>query len=206
MTTRTPLLIFLAAFALVLAPVSLIWAESPGKVVVQTIDEGLAILKDPALQSPEKMPERRQKLWDAVKGVFSFEETAKRSLGRHWNDRTPQEQQEFTETFKNILRSIYLEKSDSYAQENVIYLSETVEGDRSKVNTHFITSDSKQIDVVFSMKIFNSEWKIYDVIVEGVSIVGNYRSQFNSILSNSTFAELMDKLKEKESEVVKLEK
>ena len=81
-----------------------------------------------------------------------------------------------------------------------------VEGERGKVNTYFLTSDSKQIDVVFSMKILGGEWRIYDVIVEGVSIVGNYRSQFNSILSNSTFAELMDKLKEKESEVVKLGK
>ncbi|OGX34611.1 MAG: hypothetical protein A3C36_02285 [Omnitrophica WOR_2 bacterium RIFCSPHIGHO2_02_FULL_52_10] len=191
---------------LVLAPSSLIWAESPGKVVVQTIDEGLAILNDPALRSPEKMPERRQKLWDAVKGVFSFEETAKRALGRHWNGRTPQEQQEFTETFKNILKNIYLDKSDSYAQESIVYISEMVEGERGKVNTYFLTSDSKQIDVVFSMKILGGEWRIYDVIVEGVSIVGNYRSQFNSILSNSTFAELMDKLKEKESEVVKLGK
>lgn len=206
MTTRISILTYLAVFTLVLAPASLIWAESPGKVVVQTIDDGLAILNDPGLQSPEKMPERRQKLWDAVKGVFSFEETAKRSLGRHWNGRTPQEQQEFTETFKNILKNIYLEKSDSYAQENITYLSEMVEGDRSKVNTYITTSDSKQIEVIFSMKIIGGEWKIYDVIVEGVSIVGNYRSQFNSILSKSTFAELMDKLREKEGEVVKLEK
>lgn len=206
MAARVPLLIVLAVCMTVLAPASLIGAETPGKVVVQTIDEGLAILNDPALRSPEKMPERRQKLWEAVQGVFSFEETAKRALGRHWNGRTPQEQQEFTETFKSILKNIYLDKSDSYAQENIVYISEMVEGDRSKVNTYFLTSDSKQIDVVFSMKILGGEWKIYDVIVEGVSIVGNYRSQFNSILSNSTFAELMDKLKEKESEVVKLEK
>lgn len=206
MTTHKSILSCITVLLIVFMPSSLVWAQTPGKIVVQTIDEGLAILNDPALKSPDKMPERRQKLWDTVKGVFSFEETAKRALGRHWNDRTPQEQQEFTETFQNILKNIYLEKSDSYAQENITYISEMVEGDRSKVYTYFTTSDSKQIDVIFSMKIFGSDWRIYDVTVEGVSIVGNYRSQFNSILSKSTFAELMDKLREKESEIIKLEK
>jgi phospholipid transport system substrate-binding protein len=207
MTDRKTILTYIAFFFIVLATSSLVWAESqsPGKIIVQTIDEGLAILKDPALQSFDKMPERRQRLWEAVKKVFDFEETAKRALGRHWNDRSPEEQREFAETFKNILKNIYLEKSDSYAQENIFYLSETVDRNRSKVHTYFTTSDGKQIDVDFSMKIIGDEWKIYDVIVEGVSIVGNYRSQFNSILSKSTFAELMDKLREKESEVVKLE-
>jgi len=190
--------------ALTFSAASLLWADSPGQIVVKTIDQGLTILKDPEYQSFDKMPERREKLWDAVKGVFSFEETAKRALGRHWKDRTPQEREEFTTTFKNILKNIYLEKSDTYEQENIIYISDTIEGNRSKVHTFFTTRGGKQFEVDFSMLFTGGEWKIYDVIVEGVSIVGNYRSQFNSILSKSTFAELMDILKEKEVQVSKI--
>jgi len=195
--------IFICTFILLMTivSVSLVWAQTPGQIVVQTINDGLKILNNPSLQSLEKMPERRQKLWEAVKAVFSFEETAKRALGRHWNERTIDEKREFIEIFKSILKNIYLEKSDSYAQENIIYLNERVKGNRSKIYTNFISNDGKKFAVDFSMKIIDNEWKIYDIIIEGVSIVGNYRSQFNSILSKSSFAQLMEKLKKKESEM-----
>jgi phospholipid transport system substrate-binding protein len=175
--------------------------EEPGQIVVDTINKGLTVLNDPELQTEDKMIERRKKLWNAVKEVFCFEETAKRSLGRHWNDRTEEEKKEFTETFKDMLKNIYLEKSDSYANENIVYKDEIVKGNRGKVHTTFITKENEEVAVDFNMKIIDNEWKIYDVIIEGVSIVGNYRSQFNSVLTNSTFAELMEKLREKEREM-----
>jgi len=195
------ILIHICLLLITLIAVPLAWAETPGQIVIHTIDKGLKILSDPSLQDFDKMPERRQKLWDAVKSVFSFEETAKLALGRYWNDRTAEERKEFTETFKNMLKNIYLEKSDEYSQENIVYLSEIVKGNRSKVYTKLITSDGKEIDAVFSMKIIHNEWKIYDVTVEGVSIVGNYRSQFNSVLSKSSFEDLMEKLREKEKKL-----
>jgi len=175
--------------------------RGPGKIIVETIDEGLKILKDPALQGNDKFGERRRLLWNKINPVFDFEETSKRTLGYHWRNRTPEEQKEFTQLFVDILKNIYLDKSDSYAGEKILYVREIIKGNRGKVRTNFITADQKQIVVDFSMHKVENLWSIYDVTIEGVSIVSNYRSQFRDILSESSFEELMEKLKEKNSEI-----
>ena len=176
----------------------LIWAqEEPGKVIIETVDEALRILKNPTLQMVEKWPERRQKMWELLEPVFSFEQISKRALGRHWKTCTIQQRQEFTQLFTEILKDAYLVKADRYYGQKIVYIQEKVRGNRSKIRTNFITNDGKKIAVTFS-KIKNSEsWKIYDVIIEGVSMVGNYRSQFNSILMKSSFEELLQKMTEK---------
>lgn len=197
---RQSLLIFL----LLLLPLPLSLAEDlgPGEVVVQTIDQGIRILEDPALSGFDKFQERKKKLWEILTPVFNFEETSRRALGRHWKDRTGEEQREFVSVFTQILRDIYLGKTDTYSGGKFIYIREIVKGKRGKVQTNFITSDQKKVVVDFSMRNFAGTWKVYDITIEGVSMVGNYRNQFNSILAKSPFEDLMEKLYKKRDEFV----
>jgi len=186
---------------MVFVPYSLSWAMNPGELIVKMFDQSLKILKDPSLQGTDKTAERKQKLWELLAPVFNFDEISRRALGQHWKNHTDQEREEFTQIFTNVLKSTYLDRTDSYAGEKVILIKEMVKNNRSKVQTSFITKDGEKVAVDFSMKKASSRWRIYDVTVEGVSTVANYRSQFNSILSKSSFAELIKKLKEKETEL-----
>lgn len=178
------------------------WAQEmgPGEIIVATIDRGIKILEDPSMQGFDKFQERKDKLWAILTPVFNFEETSKRALGHHWKNRTDKERKEFVSVFTNILRDIYLGKTDSYSGGKFIYIREVVRGKRGKVQTNFITSDQKKIVVDFSMRNNGTTWKVYDITIEGVSMVGNYRSQFNSILAKSPFEDLMEKLYKKRDE------
>lgn len=191
-------------FILILLSPSQSWAQEmgPGETVVQTIDRGIQILEDPSLQGFDKFQERKEKLWAILTPVFSFEETSRRSLGHHWKNRTDDEKKEFVSVFTQILRDVYLGKTDSYSGGKFIYIREVVKGKRGKVQTNFITSDQKKVVVDFSMRTMEGAWKIYDITIEGVSMVGSYRNQFNSVLAKSSFEELMEKLYKKRDEFV----
>lgn len=196
---KTVFLPLLALFFLNVCP-TLVWAETPGQLVTKTIDQGMKVLRDPALKAPDQMDVRREKLWALLEPIFSFEEVSKLALGRHWLELSPAQQKEFTDTFTNILKDVYLKKSDDYQDGDIIYVREVVKGTRSKVQTNFVKGD-KKIVVDFSMKKINDSWKIYDVTIETVSVLTNYRTQFNSILAKSSFEEMMTKLRKKEIEV-----
>ena len=169
----------------------------PGEVVVQTIDKSLKVLQSPSLQGPDKIEERRTQLWLVLEPIFHFEAIAKRALGHHWKARTPEERKEFTELFIKVLKDVYLGKSDSYAGEKIVYLRETLAGKRSRIQTEFYTITGKKASVDFNMHNVDGTWKIYDVIIEGVSMVSNYRSQFNSLLTKSPFEDLLKQLRAK---------
>jgi len=196
--------IFTAAVCFLNGPSFCFADEGPGKIIVESIDKALGILKDPSLQGMDQYEQRRQTLWIELKPVFNFEETAKRALGRHWLKLTEDEKNKFSDSFTKILRDIYLGKSDSYQGEKIVYVREVVEGNRGKVQTNFFTTDQKKVVVDFSMQNVDNTWKIYDVIIEGVSMVSNYRSQFNSIMSKGSFEELMEKLEEKKQSITSL--
>jgi len=183
-------------------PLSQLWAQNPGPgaIIVATIDRGIKILEDPELQGFEKFQERKDKLWAILTPVFSFKETSRRALGYHWKNRTDEEKKEFVDVFTQVLRDIYLGKTDTYSGGRFIYIREIVKGKRGKVQTNFITSDGKKVVVDFSMRITEGSWRVYDITIEGVSMVGNYRNQFNAILAKSSFEELMEKLYKKRDE------
>ena len=111
------------------------------------------------------------------------------------------DREEFTDTFMRVLRNTYIGKTDNYKGQKIVYIRELVHGKRGKVQTNFFTSDGTKVIVDFSMHEVDGSWKVYDVIIESVSIISNYRSQFNSILSKESFEDLMEKLKEKEEEI-----
>lgn len=191
--------VFVCMFLLLLA-VGYSRAEEPGepgKIIMDYIDRGLTILKDPALSGDGNLEQRKLKLWGEISPVFDFEEMCKRTLGRYWKDISDEKRKEFVTLFTTVLKDAYIGKTDSYAGEKIIYLREVQDEKRSKVQTNLILRTGKEVSVDFSLLFNNDKWVIYDVIIEGVSMVNNYRSQFNSFLIKSPFEELIKALREK---------
>lgn len=178
---------------------SILFAGDPGKLVMETIDKGLVVLKEPLLKGNDKVNERRQKLWETISPIFNFEEMSKRALGQHWKKRSDEEKKEFVGLFTNILKDAYIGKTDAYSGEKVILIKERVDKEYATVQTKFILNTGSELVVDYNMLNNSGEWKIYDVIIEGVSLVNNYRSQFNSILIKSTYNELVQRIKEKKA-------
>ncbi|OOP57711.1 MAG: organic solvent tolerance ABC transporter substrate-binding protein [Candidatus Brocadia carolinensis] len=176
-----------------------LWAaETPGTLVMTTIDRGLAVLKDPALKGAEKVQARRQRLWVEISPIFNFEEMSKRALGQHWKKRSPEEKKEFIGLFTNILKDAYIGKTDTYSGEKIVFIKEKQdEKDYASVQTKIITNTGAVVLVEYRMLSNAGKWQIYDVVIEGVSLVNNYRSQFNNILMKSPYEELVQKIKGK---------
>ncbi|HHT9129798.1 MAG TPA: MlaC/ttg2D family ABC transporter substrate-binding protein, partial [Candidatus Brocadiaceae bacterium] len=167
------------------------WAEEdPGKLVMESIDRGLAVLKEPSLGGAEKAQERRQRLWEEISPVFNFEEMSKRALSIHWKKRSPEEKKEFVELFTNILKDTYIGKTDTYSGEKMEVLRERHDSSYAEVQTKLITNKGTEVSVNYQLVSNHGKWRIYDVVIEGVSLVNNYRSQFNSILLKSSYEEL----------------
>jgi phospholipid transport system substrate-binding protein len=190
------LVIFVGIFILMFMP-SFLWAVEPGKIIMETVDRGLAILKDPFLQEEKKAEERKQKLWEEISHIFNFEEMSKRALGRHWRKLSSEEKSEFVKLFTDHLKGAYIGKTDTYSGEKIVYLREKQENNYAKVHTKFILNTGKGMLVDFNMHNNDGKWKIYDVIIEGVSLVNNYRSQFDNFLINYSYEELIQKIKGK---------
>ena len=170
-------------------------AASPAERIRGTIDRVIGILKDPAMAGKEKREERRRILRDEIAPVFDFAEMAKRSLGPNWRGRTPEEQDRFVALFREILENSYLGKIESYQGEEIRYGRESIEGAYAEVKTLVVTRQGLEFPVDYRMLEGSGGYRIYDVVIEGISLVGNYRSQFNSILRKSSFQDMMDKLR-----------
>ena len=189
--------ISVAVFIVMSVTSTCLWAGEAGDLVKQTIDNGLRVLEDPALAGKDKTPERRKRLWEEIGFIFNMEEMAKRALGRYWKERTPEERKEYVELFTVLIKNTYLEKTDTYSGENVVFLRERQDEGYYKVQTNFITKTGKEIAVDFSLINNNAKLQIYDIIIEGVSLVNNYRSQFNDFLLKSPFNVLVQNMREK---------
>ena len=200
---RGKALIFCGMAALVCAA----WAfaqEGATAQVKETIDKVLAILRDPALKGPDKEEVRRKKLKDAIYPRFDFSEMAKRSLATHWRDRTQKEREEFVTLFADLLEQSYHKKLESYTDQEIIYSKEQIEDKFGLVATK-IVSQKENLDIPIDYKLVrqDGQWRVYDVVVEGVSLVSNYRGQFNRIIQTSSYAELIRKMRVKqEAEVL----
>jgi phospholipid transport system substrate-binding protein len=171
----------------------------PMPQVKVTVDRVLEILRDPSLKGPDKEEARRKKLKEAIYPRFDFLEMAKRSLGPHWRNRTPKEQEEFVDLFSDLLELSYANKLESYTDQEVTYTKEEVE-DKFGVVATKIVSKKENLDIPIDYKLMlrDGQWKVYDVVIEGVSLVSNYRSQFNRIIQTSSYAELVQKMRVKQ--------
>jgi phospholipid transport system substrate-binding protein len=186
---------------LVLAAGSTVQAGPPTDQLKVTIDRILAVVQDPALRQPGKTDERRQKIRAIANEVFDWQETGKRALARHWEGRSPQEREEFSKLFADLLERSYVGKIEAYSGEKILYEKETVDGDRAEVRTKLVTKTGTQIPIDYQMQKVGDRWRVYDVKIENVSLVLNYRSQFNRIIQQSGYPELVNRLKTKQEEL-----
>lgn len=184
---------WVVALAVTWGAVNSVWAESIITQIKSTVDRVVEILKDPRLQKDAKAGERRQRLRQAIAPRFDFEEMAKRSLGQHWQ-RYASRKKEFVAAFTNFVEDSYLSKIEAYKNEKILYNRERVDKGFAEVDTKVVTSKGDEIPINYRLHSVAGEWKVYDVLIENVSLVNNYRSQFHRILDTASFDELLRRL------------
>lgn len=185
--------------SLLLMPIT-VQAGEPVTLIKQTINEVIDILKDEELKKPDKGADRRAELRRVIGERFDFEEMAKRSLALHWKKRTPEERQEFIPLFSDLLERSYVNKIESYTDEQILYTNETIDDDYAFVKTTIITKRNVEIPIEYRLLKNNNRWGVYDVIIEGVSLINNYRNQFNKIIRKDSYQELVQRMKDKKKE------
>lgn len=194
----------------VLAPVALVAclvlvcdvsAGPPTDQLRTSIDRVVRTVEDPEMKKDGKLRERRLAVRKIAEEIFDFNETAKRSLARHWQQRTPAERKEFVDLFADLLERSYVQKIELYNGERITYLGDIVEGDQATVRTKLVTKQGTDIPIDYRMqRAPGDRWLVYDVIIEGVSLIANYRTQFNKIIQTSSYSELVKKMKAKQGE------
>lgn len=177
--------------------VDYLWAEeSVIGQIKSTVEHVVEILKDPRLQKDAKREERRERLREVIAARFDFEEMAKRSLGQYWQ-RNAARKEEFVPVFTRFVEESYVGSIESYKNEKIVYARERIDKDFAQVDTKVITGKGDEIPINYRLHSVGREWKVYDVLIENVSLVNNYRSQFHRVISTSSFDELLKRLKEK---------
>jgi len=175
-----------------------VFAGLPTDQLKASIDKVLNVLNDKTLKAPAMKAQRREVLMNLSTEVFDWNEMSKRSLGIYWKDRTPDEQKEFVKLFTVLLENTYMDKIESYSGEKILYSKEAVEDQYALVETKIITKQDTEVAVNYWMLNKSGRWFVYDISVEGISLVKNYRTQFNEIMARSSYQELLKKLKEKQ--------
>lgn len=198
MTTRkNSVLLSTLCLVLVLFWSANVFAGVPMKEVKKTTSEVLDVLRNKELKGPGKEELRRQKILGIVSQVFDFREMAKRSLGIYWRRRTPQEKDEFVPLYKDLLNRTYMRKVERYTNEKIVYKDESIQDGYALVRTQVITDNGAAVPLDYRLMKKDGKWVVYDVVIEGVSLVNNYRSQFSEIIRSDSYAELVKKLKKK---------
>ena len=172
-------------------------AASPMDGIKQTTNKILSVVTNPAFKAPSKTEEREKLIRQAVDERFDWEEMARRALAIHWAERTAEEKKEFVRLFADLVERTYMKKVEDYSGEKVLYEAETKEGDYASVRVKIVTKRGEDIPVEYRLKKERKDWFVYDVSIEGVSLVNNYRIQFHSILSQSSYENLVKRLREK---------
>jgi phospholipid transport system substrate-binding protein len=172
-------------------------AAGPMESVRSVTDRVVELLEDDYYGKEENRDELADKVGGTVRKMFDWEAVARSSLSTHWRDLTRAQQEEFTGLFAEFMERSYSEKLDDYSGEEIVYLREEIEGDRARVIGRFITRKKQEIPVEYRMRKKDGEWLIYDVLIEGVSLVRNYRVQFNDIIVKSSYEELLKRIREK---------
>ena len=168
--------------------------------VRESIDAVLKVVSDPELKKEARTAERRRMIRQVASGLFDFTEISQRSLGPHWRARTPAEREEFIVLFGDLLEYSYVSKIEMYSGETIRYLGEAVDGQQAVVKTRIVMKQGPEVPVDYRMMQNGSRWFVYDVNIEGVSLVSNYRSQFNTVIQRSGYRDLVAKLKAKQLE------
>ena len=180
----------LAAVAAVVSIASPVAAGEPTDALKTRVDRVIVLL--------DQSGDQRVELRKVADEIFDFEEMSRRALGPHWNARTPEERREFVPIFTDLLERSYLGRVESGRGGKVLYSGESVEGDEATVRTRIVTPQRTEVPVDYRMHRKDGRWRVYDVNIEGVSLINNYRSQFNSVIQSSSYLALVERLRSKE--------
>lgn len=172
---------------------------NPTEQVKKTVDDVVRIVADKEMKKNEV--KRRQALRKAISSMFDYGEMAKRSLGKHWNVRSVAEKKQFTELFATLLENSYAGKIESYNNEKIIYIKDIVDADHAEIKSKVVTANRDEFTLDYRLSRQGDKWMVYDVVIEGVSLVSNYRSQFNKIITANGYDKLVKKLQSKSEEI-----
>jgi len=176
-----------------------LWASAAGEQVKSTIDEVMATLRDPKLEGADKKAVRREKLRQVILPRFDFAEMAKRALGNNWN-RYPDRQSEFVNAFTQLLEDSYADQIEMAKGEKIVYLNERTDNKFAEVDTKVISPQGEETPMTYKLHVVESDWKVYDIVVENISIVNSYRAQFNRVLGNASIDDLIKRMREKRAQ------
>lgn len=202
---KTGLLMLVVAVSLMLLTCEQLPAaqgQTPLQVIQSGTDKALEVLHSSTGDAGPSLRERRAEILTNVDSYFDFEEMGRRALGRPWKEQPPQKQKEFVDLFKQMLFNTYVDRVQSYTatDEKVFYDSEKIDGNFASVQSRILGYKSGEVRVDYRLRLDGGQWKVYDVVVEGVSFVENYRNQFSSFLNNSTFDALLERMRQKTSQ------
>ena len=176
---------------------SMLLAGAPTEEIQKTVDRAVAVLKNPGLKLDGKKKERRDQIRQALLPRFDFTEMARRSLGAHWRHRTPEEQREFVALFSDLLERAYIERIEGFNDEKFVYTRERQDRDYAEVDAKIQTPKGEEFSISYKLHLLDQNWKVYDVVIENISLVNNYRDQFNRVITKSSYEDLIRRIKEK---------
>jgi phospholipid transport system substrate-binding protein len=185
---------------LILSTVQGGWAATAQEQLKGSIERVVSTLDSPAMKGEGKAAERRAAVRQIANEIFDFGEIARRSLGRYWQPLSEAQRAEFVGLFSDLLERSYISKIELYGGEKIIYNGERVDGDLAIVSTKIITKNGTEVPIDYRLFRRGDNWKVYDVNIEGISLVSNYRTQFNKIIQSSGFNTLVDRMKAKQTE------
>lgn len=174
------------------------WAGEPADQLLAQLDQVLKVLDDPELKQPAKRQERRQAIRLVANNLLDYEEITKRSLGRHWQTRTAAERDEFVHLFGDLLERTYIGRLETFNGEKIAILGDAIDGDQAVVRTKIVTKQGAEIPVDYRMLRRDDRWRAYDVVIEGISLVANYRAQFDRIIQHTSYQQLVRQVREKQ--------
>jgi phospholipid transport system substrate-binding protein len=172
-------------------------APSPMAQIERSINAVLRVLREPVSAAAGSSAGRRAAVIAIADDIFDWTEMTRRSLARHWSALDARQRAEFVGLFRELLAHSYMSRLEEYSGEPIRYVSERIDGDYASVRTTITTTRGTVVPVVYRMLRSAGGWRIYDVRIEGVSLVSNYRTQFNSIIQTSSYAELVARLRDK---------
>ena len=171
---------------------------SPMEALKIPIETVLSLLKDPKYKDPDQRQQQRDKIFAITRQLFDYTEMSKRTLARNWKSFSPQEQLQFVDVFADHLSNSYMDKiQGEYKGETVVFLGQEMVADGKALVTTKVQRQSGDISVDYSMMLVDNQWRVYDVNIEGVSLIKNYRTQFDQILVKESPAQLIERLKKK---------
>ena len=173
------------------------YAQGPTSQIKGTVDRTIRILSDPNLKGDAKQGLRYQLAREVILPRFDFNEMAKRSLGSYWRRLTLVEQRRFVRVFSQFLEKVYLTRIDAFNGEKFVYTEEQVDHDYARVDSKVQIPTGKEFSVRYKLRLVANDWKIYDVVVENISIVNNYRAQFSRIIDQSSYEQLVYRMEQK---------